>query len=114
MTQAPADGYDPDVVAAAERTHLSWRRTILSALVVGLIAVSKLILASPSPGESAIVVLIPNVGFAIVWFAIMTVARRRMSALRSGRRVLVNRSPGLLALLITTYAALALTLLPRR
>jgi uncharacterized membrane protein YidH (DUF202 family) len=104
MTDRP--GPDAEVAGAAERTHQSWRRTVLSALVVGLLAVSKLILTAPMRDGPVIVSLM-----ALGWFAIVAIAHRRMATLRAGRRVLINRSPALLALVVIAYAALSLTLL---
>jgi uncharacterized membrane protein YidH (DUF202 family) len=95
-----------DAVQAAERTHLSWRRTVLSGLAVVLLAASKVVLTAPRP-----------VGGLIVWFMILSwlaiglIARRRMASLRAGRPVLINRSPAVVALLVTAVALLAALLL---
>src|SRR3981189_1727461 len=87
---------------ARERTRLAWRRTVLSALVVVLLAVSKMVVTSPRPAA------VPIIGLMILsWLAIALIARRRAAALRSGRRVPIDASPALLALLIVGYAVLA-------
>jgi uncharacterized membrane protein YidH (DUF202 family) len=97
---------ESDVGFAAERTHLSWRRTILSALVVVLLAVSKVVVTSPTPAAVLIVCLM-----ILSWLAIVLIARRRLAALRDGRRVPVSTSPALVALLVAGYAILAAILI---
>lgn len=94
-----------DAGQAIERTRLSWRRTVLSALAVTLLAVSKLVIAAPNRGALVVLVLM-----AVTWCGCLAVATRRMSALRHGNLAPVSRSPARLALLVTAYAALAAAL----
>jgi hypothetical protein len=96
---------ESDLRRAAERTRLAWRRTILSALAVVLLAASKVVVTSPRPAT-------PIIGIMILsWLAIALIARRRAAALRGGRRAPIGTSPALLALLIVGYAVLAAILI---
>lgn len=102
-----------DVGQAAERTHLSWRRTVLSALVVMLLAVTKIVVAAPTPYAVRLLGLMLLSWLGLIWLARRRMtALRRMATLRAGSWVPISRSPALIALLIATYAALA-TLLVR-
>jgi hypothetical protein len=97
---------ESDLHRAAERTRLAWRRTILSALAVVLLAVSKVVVTFPRPAA------VPIVGLMILsWLAIALIARRRAAALQGGRRVSIGTSPAQLALLIVGYAILAAALI---
>ena len=89
---------------AAERTHLSWRRTVLSALLVMLVAVSKVVLTTPRPRAVLVLLLM-----ALGWLGIAAIARRRMASLNGARRT--YHSPAPLALLIVAFAALAAALI---
>jgi hypothetical protein len=91
-----------DLGHASERTRLAWRRTVLSALGVVLLAVSKVVVTSSRPAA------VPVVGLMMLsWLAIALIARRRAAALRGGRRAPIGTSAAVLALLIVGYAVLA-------
>jgi uncharacterized membrane protein YidH (DUF202 family) len=97
---------DSDLTQAGERTRLAWLRTILSALAVVLLAVSKVVVTSHRPAAVLIVGLM-----ILSWLAIALIARRRAAALRDGRRGPIGTSPALVALLIVGYAVLAADLI---
>ena len=98
---------DPaDVARAIERTRLSWRRTSLTATVVLVIGVFRLLLPHPSWPTVVGVML-----FALVWLGIVTGAQRRISALMSPSPGTASWLPLALALLVTAGAAASLLLL---
>jgi hypothetical protein len=89
---------------AVERTRLAWRRTLLGALAVMLLALTHVAdltrLASIAIGL-----------MGLCWLGIVAIANRRMGQLRAGRHSRVTTSPGAVALLITGYAGLAVALI---
>jgi hypothetical protein len=91
----------------AERTRLAWRRTVLSAAVVGLLAVIRLVTGGAGPASIAGLAL-----FAAGWVAVLVVARsrlRRLTDVRSGTPA--HNAPARLALLTAALALASILLL---
>ena len=104
-TTGPVTDPNRDVSQAVERTQLSWRRTVLSALAVVLLAATKVLMNAPRT-VAALAVWLMVLG----WFAITYVAWRRMTSLRASRLGPANRSAAVMALLVAALALLAAVL----
>ena len=95
-----------EVGQAVERTRLSWRRTVLSGLTVVLLAWTKVLVSSTTPAAVLVVSLM-----VLTWICILSITRRRLTALRHRTRAPITRSPALVALLVAGCAVLAATLI---
>ncbi|MFD0557742.1 uncharacterized protein DUF202 [Stackebrandtia endophytica] len=92
-----------DPGAQPERTRLAWRRTLLAATVLGLLAARGVIVEDTGPRQVTLIALL-----ALTWLALLIVSHRRIRALATDRPVTL---PWLAALgavgVVLTLAVLA-------
>jgi hypothetical protein len=101
----PTSHLRPDPGRQPERTRLSWRRTVLAATVVALLAGR---LAADRSTPAAILAL---AAVAAGWLVILAIAGRRVTALAAAEPVPARWAVPLIALTSVGYAGLGVVLL---
>jgi hypothetical protein len=92
-----------------ERTQLAWRRTALTATAVSILA-ARQALGTRVTTRGALGVA----AVALLWLAVVTVYRRRISALAAPHPTTAGRSPSVLVAAVLGYALLGVLLLVLR
>ena len=91
--------------AAAERTDMAWRRTVLGGTVVGVLAIR---LAVRHPADVLHVLIIAAI--AIGWVVLLVLAHRRISAMRVPTPSQIGRTLPIVAIMTAGVAVLAIVL----
>jgi uncharacterized membrane protein YidH (DUF202 family) len=106
--QGAASYPPPPQGAAPERTRLAWRRTVLAATAVAVLAV-RLAITGASPAVAAFVIAFTTA----TWLAFALVAQRRIAQLDAHDGVPPTRSLTHVVRLISVYEVIALVLVLR-
>ena len=93
---------------AYERTQLSWRRTVLSALVVALLCARLALESEPVPVAAVLVTLV-----GIAWLSLLVVAQRRIRRLDATDATPPARTFPLVVGLVSAYVAVSAILVLR-
>ncbi|MQA27507.1 MAG: DUF202 domain-containing protein [Micromonosporaceae bacterium] len=88
-----------------ERTRFAWRRTVLTGVVVALLALRQALLADPAWARGLAVVVV-----LLAWLAALVLGHRRVAALGRGEQE-PGRAASQLAMITLVFATLGLALL---
>ncbi|MGC9666237.1 DUF202 domain-containing protein [Planosporangium sp. 12N6] len=103
---SPDEPGRPDPGRQPERTRLSWRRTVLAATAVSILAV-RLAAGTRLTARGALGVA----AVAALWLLVVTVAHRRIGALTADRPRTAGRSAPVLTAAVVGYAVVGAVLL---